>query len=191
MHEHIGTMLMLACAVSLDGFGVGFTYGLRDIHIPFLSAVVISLCSGTVMFSAMMVGHVIAKFCSEQSTTYIGGSVLILIGLWTLFQQLYSGGVKLLQSPQDADKDHSGRINSTEAFVLGFALSVDSLGSGIGAAFVGFSPSLVASIVCISCGLFMNVGLYLGKKMTKLRKLPFLSLLPGLLLITIGIMKIV
>lgn len=40
------SLLLLAFALSLDGFGVGITYGLRKMKIPLLSVLIISLCSG-------------------------------------------------------------------------------------------------------------------------------------------------
>ena len=39
-----------------------------------------------------------------------------------------------------ADIDKSGVINGIEAVLLGFALSIDAFGAGIGAAILGFSP---------------------------------------------------
>jgi putative Mn2+ efflux pump MntP len=40
------SLLILAFAVSLDGFGVGVMYGLRKIRIPLVSIGIISLWSG-------------------------------------------------------------------------------------------------------------------------------------------------
>ena len=41
-HSH---SILLALAVSLDSFSVGFTYGLRKMRIPFKSIMIIACCS--------------------------------------------------------------------------------------------------------------------------------------------------
>ena len=46
--------------------------------------------------------------------------------------------VQILKTPTLADFDRSGRITGMEAFVLGVALSLDSLGAGIGIGVLGF-----------------------------------------------------
>ena len=40
------SVLLLALAVSLDSFGAGLNYGLRNIKIPIGSILIIALCSG-------------------------------------------------------------------------------------------------------------------------------------------------
>ncbi|WP_372636321.1 manganese efflux pump, partial [Cohnella sp.] len=44
------SLLLLALAVSLDGFGVGVTYGLRGIRVPWVSIAIIAACSGLMLF---------------------------------------------------------------------------------------------------------------------------------------------
>lgn len=56
------SILLLALAVSLDSFSVGFTYGLRKMKIPLKAIIVIAFCSGTVMFISMLIGSFLTKF---------------------------------------------------------------------------------------------------------------------------------
>ncbi|MDI5788515.1 hypothetical protein PO124_09275 [Bacillus licheniformis] len=46
--------------------------------------------------------------------------------------------IHILRKPTSADIDKSGIITGIEAFLLGFALSIDAFGAGIGAAALGF-----------------------------------------------------
>ncbi|ASS69047.1 sporulation membrane protein YtaF [Paenibacillus sp. RUD330] len=81
-------LLLLSFAVSVDGFGVGVTYGLRRIRIPMLSVLIITGCSGIVILLAMKVGAWLSGFVSPEGAKLIGAAILMLIGSYTLAQQL-------------------------------------------------------------------------------------------------------
>ncbi|MEX2104545.1 MAG: sporulation membrane protein YtaF [Bacilli bacterium] len=78
------SLLILAFAVSLDGFGVGVTYGLRKIRIPLWSVATIALCSALVMTVSMQIGLGISQFISPLVAKWVGAVILIAIGIWAL-----------------------------------------------------------------------------------------------------------
>ena len=80
------SLLILAFAVSLDGFGVGVMYGLRKIRIPLLSIGIISLWSGIIIYSSMQIGVLMSSFMSPLVAKRIGALILIGIGIWALVQ---------------------------------------------------------------------------------------------------------
>lgn len=82
------SLLLLAFALSLDGFGVGVTYGLRKMKIPLLSILIISLCSGVVICVSMQVGVLLAKVVSPHAASEVGAVILVLMGCWSLVQML-------------------------------------------------------------------------------------------------------
>ncbi|CAH0117721.1 putative sporulation protein YtaF [Paenibacillus sp. CECT 9249] len=86
MLAHIVSVIFLAFALSLDGFGVGVTYGLRKIRIPIVSIAIISFCSGVVIFISMQIGVLISRYVSSDYTNWIGAVILIGIGCWALIQ---------------------------------------------------------------------------------------------------------
>ncbi|MDZ5472475.1 sporulation membrane protein YtaF [Bacillus sp. 31A1R] len=207
------SLLLLALAVSLDSFSVGFTYGLRKMRIPFKSILVIACCSAVTLMIAMGIGHIIEKFISPDLAESVGGIVLVLIGGWVLFQffrpeklkddalphektivnfEIKSLGlvVNILKKPMSADFDKSGTITGIEAFMLGFALSLDAFGAGIGAAMLGFSPLSLAVTVAFMSSLFVFLGMRMGVKLSKISWMQNFSFIPGVLLIILGIWKI-
>ncbi|MFC5649141.1 sporulation membrane protein YtaF [Paenibacillus solisilvae] len=232
MFVHAASLILLAFAVSLDGFGVGVTYGLRRIRIPVLSVVIIALCSGIVVWVSMQIGTVLSGYMSPGFARGIGAVILILIGSWALVQfwkrrnqsgedELESAGeasasslpegaqgrsmastvlmielkrmgivIQILRTPQIADVDRSGIISSSEAFLLGIALSLDSFGAGLGAAMIGFSPLLTAIVISTASGLFLLAGMQLGFKFAAWRGMRALSVLPGIMLIVMGLVKL-
>lgn len=70
-------MLLLVIAVSLDGFSVGITYGMRKIKVPLLSLTVIMFCSGMIVYLSMEVGDFLRSFISPQGASMLGGGILI------------------------------------------------------------------------------------------------------------------
>ncbi|MFJ7974643.1 sporulation membrane protein YtaF [Peribacillus sp. JNUCC 23] len=208
-------LIILAFAVSMDGFGVGMTFGMRKMRLPFKSIAVIACCSALSVGMAMIIGDFITRFVSVEAAGKTGGLILILLGSWILFQYFRSKkrveeeqthdtekilfnfeikslgvAINILQKPMNADFDKSGTITGVEAIVLGFALSLDAFGAGIGAAMLGVSPFILSISIALMSSLFLWSGLQSGKLLSSNKVVQHLSYLPGVLLIIIGLCKL-
>ncbi len=205
------TLLLLAFAVSLDSFSTGLTYGLRKMGIPIKSIMIIAVCSASALLIAMLLGQSIEAFLSPEAANRVGGIILVLLGVWVLYQffrpekeqdmaekektlikfEIKSIGVviQILRRPLTADFDRSGTITGIEAFMLGIALSLDAFGAGIGAALLSYSPIILALAVMCMSFLFLYSGLRIGKIFSHIRWFQNLSFLPGVVLILIGILR--
>ncbi|WP_203361510.1 sporulation membrane protein YtaF [Bacillus sp. REN10] len=204
------SLYMLAIAVSLDSFSAGVAYGLKQLKLPVKSSILLSICSAGSLLVAMSTGHVLSRFISEQVASHIGGFILIGLGAWVLWQffrtdhqnnrledqplvylELKRLGIviQILKSPTAADLDQSGTISGIEALLLGLALSLDSFGAGIGAAFLDFPPLLLAASVAGMNFLFVTSGLWCGRKFANVRWMQRVAFLPGILLILLGTLK--
>ncbi|MDQ0208089.1 sporulation membrane protein YtaF [Alkalicoccobacillus murimartini] len=208
------TLLVLAFALSLDSYGVGMTYGLRKVKIPFLSLLLIACCSGFSILIAMIVGKTLFSYIPPDWAEATGAVLLIAIGLFTLWQvyaptskkkapvrkkkenrisfqlRIFGFVIHVLREPLEADMDDSGTITGREAFLLGIALSLDAFGAGIGAALLGYAPWLLAVCVAIMSGLFLMLGMKSGFRFSAIPWMNRLSFLPGVILIILGIWKI-
>ncbi|MEH7491318.1 sporulation membrane protein YtaF [Neobacillus niacini] len=208
------SLLLLAFALSLDSFSVGFTYGLRKMVLPLKSVLIIATCSAISLMIAVSIGHGLEKILSPDITASLGGIILIGLGAWVLYQffrpekekdaellehekliinfEIRSLGIaiNILRKPMSADFDRSGTITGIEAFMLGFALSIDAFGAGIGAAMLGFSPLYLAASVAVMSSLFLILGIKSGTFFHKFNLVQKLTFIPGILLIIIGIMKL-
>lgn len=209
---HLFSLLVLAFALSLDSFSVGFTYGLRKMVMPIKSILIIATCSAVSLMIAVSIGHGLERVLSPAITASLGGIILIVLGAWVLYQffrpekekeilkhektivnfEIRSLGlaINILKKPMSADFDQSGTITGIEALMLGFALSLDSFGAGIGAAMLGFSPFYLAATVAIMSSLFVLFGIKSGTFFHKFEWIQRFTFLPGILLIIIGIWKI-
>jgi len=253
--SHVLALLLLALALSLDSFGVGITYGLRQMRISPLSIAIISLCSGVIIYVSMQVGVLLAQFVSPSIASIIGAVILIIMGSWSLVQMWIqkeksgegkevleakdtevakqakdaqtsgigghglqsSGGegtldpaqheapeqtvfsleirklgvvIRILRTPSSADMDKSGSISGWEAMWLGIALSLDAFGAGLGAALLGFSPLLTAVVIALFSGTFLVVGMKTGLRFASRTWMRRFTVLPAILLIVMGIMKL-
>lgn len=213
------SMFILALAVSLDGFGVGIMYGLRKIKIPLVSIIIIAICSGAIIFISMQMGVFLLKFLPPFIAKLIGSLILVSIGIWAIIQmkiqrkndkerepvaiisdekktivhiELKRIGlvIEILKKPVKADVDRSGVISASEAAFLGIALSLDAFGAGIGAALIGFSPLLTSVVIALSSGCFILLGLRTGYIFSETIWIRRLTVLPGIILIVMGLIKL-
>lgn len=88
-------LLLLCMAVSMDGLGAGFSYGTRNLRIPFLSLMVISLSSSVTMGLAMFLGWAFKHFVSLFLARFLGGGILIVLGGWIVWQGMSAGQKKV------------------------------------------------------------------------------------------------
>lgn len=201
-------LFFLVCAVSMDGFIVGMTYGLRTIRVPFLSICIIMCCSGIVVFLAMTIGTALSSTLSPALTSNIGGIILLCIGLFSFVnslrakkqtampipnasptkqKHLFATISSVLSTPSQADLDCSGRISLAESFLLGIALALDAFGAGFGAAMLGYTALLTTTLIAIMSGAFLFTGIQIGTMLAQNKMIQKLVYLPSCILIFIGI----
>lgn len=208
--EVIGPLLF-ALAVSADGFMAGIAYGAKKIHIPILSLVVVALASTLAVTISMICGKGLTTFIPETWSSSIGSLILIAIGIYFLLgackekinsldmdeeEPLISFNIRslgiivqILKEPSSADFDSSGEISAKEAFFLGLALALDALGAGIGAAMAGFNILFTALAVGMLKFILVNSGLFLGTIISNSRLKTVSTVIPGIILITIGLLE--
>src|SRR5699024_10410617 len=150
------SLFSIVFAVSIDGFGVGVTYGMRHIRLTLPALLIIMLASGTIVSLSMTIGHLIRTVISPDITSLFSSSMIVLtINLKTKFnwrllnRKPFERFTSILSNPHKADKDKSGVISAGEAVILGIALAMDAFGAGFAAAILGHSVFITA----ISVGL--------------------------------------
>src|SRR5699024_10436602 len=82
------SLFSIVFAVSIDGFGVGVTYGMRHIRLTLPALLIIMLASGTIVSLSMTIGHLIRTVISPEITSLFGSSILILLGITALTMKL-------------------------------------------------------------------------------------------------------
>lgn len=202
------TTILFAMALSLDSLGVGISYGLDNMRISKGALFIICCCSGSVLAIAMFIGQLLMQVIDVGVVKFLGAGILIGLGTFslvkntikmlqnkegTLFELTISSlgiVIQIFKEPTKVDMDRSGVITGVEALLLGLALSLDSFGAGIGAALLGLNIWLSSVCVGFSAFLFVSLGMYVGEHLGQRAGYNKLSLLPGFVLIVIGLSRL-
>lgn len=95
----MGTAILLALALSLDGFGVGLSYGLRRIRIPWTSMLMIAFCTIIAMSSAVLFGGWFVLWVKFLPPNILGAGILLSLGAFQVIRairQRNSGGIEAI-----------------------------------------------------------------------------------------------
>ncbi|MDR3270995.1 MAG: manganese efflux pump [Peptococcaceae bacterium] len=84
----MGSGLLLALALSIDGFGVGLSYGLRRIRLPISSLSVIALCTILAMGVSMALGNLIRIWVDFFPIQLLGAAMILVLGIFQVVRAL-------------------------------------------------------------------------------------------------------
>ncbi len=211
--EHLLTILLIAISSNLDNIGIGISYGIRKINIPFSSNLLIAVITSIGTFLSILLGQTIYHFLSPKAATLLGGSIIIVAGIWVIFQETimskgkedkeeehpiveshtskysFSYLVKILDNPIIADWDFSGHIDLKEATALALGLTFNNIPNGVGAGMLGLNAAIttLAVFFCSIITIWIGIsGGHLG-----LRRLgSSAGVISGLILIFVGFYEI-
>ena len=209
------TCLLLALSVSIDSFGIGITYGLRNTKISILPKILLFIISVFFTTFSIFLGNLLIDILPKNYVKLIGSILLFFIGLWIIYQAIKKDNkntilstnkepkiysfiikflgitIKIIRDPKSSDLDNSKTIDWKEAIFLGIALSIDSIGVGIGGSIIGVNSFLFPILVASFQLIFLSLGKNISVKIFKLYKLPenIWSIISGILLIIIAIFK--
>lgn len=207
---------LFALALNLDSFGAGLAYGTRQIKVPLLSLVIISLISMAAISVSMLGGQILQAFVPPFLVHRLGGVLLLMIGIWVLMQarqgekqaekkplsentavrkleiriRPFGLVILVLREPARADLDSSGVISPGEAFVLGAALAMDAFGAGFAVSMLGFSIGITVLVVGMGHFLLTYAGILAGRTVLAGKVGRRFTTLPGCILILLGLSKI-
>ena len=86
----MGVAILMAVALSLDGFGVGLAYGMRRIHIPMSSLIVIALCTVFAMGISMLFGSWVTLWLRFIPARLLGATILLTLGVFQLARVIWN-----------------------------------------------------------------------------------------------------
>lgn len=211
--------LLLAIPISLDCFGIGITYGIKNTYITPIAKAIIFTIFFIVTSVAVSIGALIIKIFSLEFANAMGVILLVLMGIWIIYQafcpkknekelnkkkdfskpKIYKFfikklglTIKIIKNPTNSDLDHSNHIDAKEAIYLGSAISIDAFCAGVGCSAIGITSLLFPLFIAIFHIVFLSLGSKLGEKLNTHTKIPdnIWSIISGVLLIIIGLSKL-
>ncbi|MCO5387173.1 sporulation membrane protein YtaF [Desulfosporosinus sp.] len=86
----MGVAMLMAVALSLDGFGVGLAYGLRRIRIPINSLIAIAMCTVLAMGISMLFGGWVTLWLELIQARLLGAAILLVLGIFQLGKAIWN-----------------------------------------------------------------------------------------------------
>lgn len=210
--------LLLAIPISLDCFGIGITYGIKNTYIIPIAKIIIFSIFFIVTSIAVSIGTLIIEMFSLEFANIVGVILLVLMGIWMIYQSFrpkrkekkmdnielskpriyklfikpFGLTIQIIKDPSNSDLDHSNHIDAKEAFYLGLALSIDAFCAGVGCSAIGITSFYFPLFIAIFHILFLTLGSTIGKMLSSHTRIPdnIWSIISAVLLITIGISKL-
>lgn len=200
MYNLLGISISIGLIANLDNLGIGVSYGLQKIRIPFTSNLLIAIMSSVATAFAMTMGTVLSRVFPFANL--IGAILLIAIGLWISFgsilqrnifpmihkrSKILSFNMDILSNSAKADRNANGIISNSEAILLGISLSLNCIVTGLGAGLSGLSLAPVAVSVFVFSLVALSSGYQLGNRAHFLRRGNLSGYLSGASLVALGI----
>lgn len=201
--------LLLVFTLSLDAFVASIAYGTNEIKVPFTSVAVINITCTSFLALSLFLGSIVKKIIPESITLLISFLILMLLGIFYLFQGLIKNhiaktptlnkGVKLKVSDliiniyideTSADFNKSKNLSPKEALYLAVALSLDSLAIGFSSSLAGINYAQVILLSLFYGILAIWLGLLIGRKLVEKSNIN-ISWLSGIILMALAITKII
>lgn len=173
------TILLLGIVANLDNVGISISYGLRFNRIPLKYTLTISVISALFAYIALRVGAELAETLSVLFANFIGGSLLICIGVWLLYKNLLTA--------QPEKPNRLVAIGWKEALLLGFLLAINCLSIGFGAGITGVPPLHAALSIGVFSVISIVIGVQLGQQLGRSWFGRHSDAIAGVLLVIIGL----
>lgn len=206
----IFSLILLATAVSLDGFWGGFAFGLRKVKITPLSLLIISSWSVVCTMVVMLIGHSLKNIISFDWAKIIGSILLFLLGLLTLkegykqkkehidcrrnflaYNIKFKDLIKILRNPILADIDKENDIKPAEGTVLGLAVAMDASIAAFTVSLLGFNPFITPFLFGFTHFILIGAGNFVARQNIINHFSQKFSMLPGFILIALAILRLV
>lgn len=199
------SILFISLANNVDNIGARIAYSIRGIKITTSINIWISVITFIISATAAFSGTLISGFLGRQWSSILSMLLLTGIGLWIIAEPYMkkSGAVlkepqpgdganilQILANPEKADMDNSKHIDFKEATMLGFALSINNIGGGLGAGMMGLNSFWVGFFSALISFLALWIGNYITDYFTRWNIGNKAAVTAGIILIAIGIEQI-
>jgi putative Mn2+ efflux pump MntP len=171
---HWLSAVVIAAVSNLDNLSAGLAFGLRGRRIMIAPNALIAVVTMAGTAGAMTSGRAIGRLLPSGLAGALGAAIIVAIGV-----------VTLVGWPPTRQPALSGEqtLSWHEALVLGVALSLNNIGSGVGAGIAGVSPVVTTLLAGLFSLLCVGGGSRLGRSLSRV-------LLPGLARFVAGVVLV-
>lgn len=185
---------LLILLLSIDSFMVSIAYSIKNIKISFKYIILIALVNVLSIYISMCFGYYISLFLPLNILKYISSFILILLGIYNIFQDKFktiykNSKSKILMVYYDetsADFDNSNTLGFRESLFLSIVLSLDSLLGGVSIGYLNFNFLVLIIFMFILNIILLFLGVKLGNKLNKILNINS-GFLTGIIIILIAL----
>ena len=174
----MGLIILLSLSVSLDTLGIGMSYSMNKIRIPWSTRLVVAGVNIALTFLAVWLGGCLWEFIPGRIPGLLGGGILLVLGVRALKSARRENRAAVY------DRDDSHVLEPWEGGVLGFAMALDSVSAGLGLGGLGALAYVFPVLTGLSGVLFLSLG---EKMCCNMRKVNGIG---GSILILLGLFRI-
>jgi putative Mn2+ efflux pump MntP len=168
--------LLIGAVSNVDNLGVGVALGVRGRRLGAIANLIVAGITMAATAASVTCGHLLSKIIPSAVTGWLGPLIIIAIGIATACTCAQT------RPPPDFDRVVSRR----EAITFGVALSVNNLGTGVGAGVLGihaFAATVSAGLLSFVC---VGGGCHFGRVLGRLVLRRYAPLVAGMLLLAVG-----
>lgn len=158
-------IILISISLSIDALGIGVSYQLKGVSISTVGKIIIGLVSTMIMWISLVTGEVLIVVLPVYVTKLLGIGILMLMGSIVIGKSLFGN------NDSTCDIDGSKKIDPLEALLLGFALSADSISSGIAIVTLGLGNQFIPIMVGVMQMFFLYSGSLLVSKSKSMNKI--------------------
>lgn len=186
------SIFIITLTLSVDDFSVGIAYGLNKIRVSLKSLAYIFIGSAISTWSVMLIGKFIFTSLPQAFSNIVGSIILGAIGLRMIYHS-WTGkkdNDDYVNKNSNSQKSLKNAAKFGESFSLGLALGIDDFTEALGLGVAGFPVVLTVIFLEVSELITILTGNYLALKGLSKKINGRISILPGIILILVGIYRL-
>jgi putative Mn2+ efflux pump MntP len=172
--------LLIAAVSNFDNLGVGIACGARGTRIDAKANLVIAAMTMAATGAAVTIGGALFNIVPAEVSELAGPLIIIVIGLGTV-----RSSVRARWYPGIEEADHV--VSLRDAIVLGVALSINNLATGVGAGAAGIPAVATTASAGVFSLVFVEKGSRFGKTCGQLLLGRCAPLVAGIVLVALGL----
>lgn len=175
--------ILIAAVSNLDNLSVGVALGMRGRPVGLAPNAIIAAVTMAATAAAMTSGRAIARLLPSAIASDLGAGIIITLGVLTVFASRREP-----HRPAETEGPSGAQtVSWREALVLGVALSLNNIGSGVGAGIAGVSPLATTLLAGAFSLLSVGGGSRLGWSFGRLLFADRARVVAGVLLVGLGV----
>ncbi len=188
--------LGLALATSLDSLGMGVAFGLNGTRIRFRAHAIISAVMFIITAAGVVAGQRLSLLLhDDRDTRWISAFLFVAVGVGMFIPlvKAFRAGRLCYTADEASDccpvraAEAAGEVRVRDAFGLGFLLSINNVGAGVGEGMMHLGPMAMAALAVLFNILCLMFGHQMGSLLRRTPVRSWAQFLAAATMVAIGI----